>query len=441
MFIEKVHQHKADYHGDVRTLITGLSFQCPEDWESILDSLDSQSDITLRKEPDNAHDEYAIAAYLGNRRIGYVSKDDNCTVYMFMGDEPVRCEVIEKYNASFKVSFEHPKKTYEEFAPEQIFQLQSDCEYKGYDKDLPSYEIPILEVGDDSYDWYDDTIVIPYMEKWIVDFNRKFVSNKIELVCREASDGKYYYYLPYLNWDIAEVGSQEICDELERLGKGIALVDVATLTYQNTIVVDLKVGLCKDWSGISAMSFFRMKREYEDFNFIYDIPQETQVISITEEIFSKFISENVGCDVLKVPNSSWKYENTDFLGDGREFFETYVFKKVISNNTKCKEIIANVCKGDYVNLSMSYKMNKKEVFDFIYKYKKLFFPDYTLAKCKKEYGNEPYSILVEGISPSLSIRPPFSGEITCSLTFYTSFCNKTYIENQKASGKILTLQK
>ncbi len=94
-----------------------------------------------------------------------------------------------------------------------------------------------------------------------------------------------------------------------------------------------------------------------------------------------------------------------------------------------------------MNLSMSYKMNKKEVFDFIYKYKKLFFPDYTLAKCKKEYGNEPYSILVEGISPSLSIRPPFSGEITCSLTFYTSFCNKTYIENQKASGKILTLQK
>lgn len=441
MFIERVHQPKADFHGDVRTLITGISFQCPEDWKSILESLDSQSDITLRKEPDNIHDEYAIAAFLGNRRIGYVSKDDNCTVYMFLGDEPVRCEVIEKYNASFKVSFEHPQKAYEEFAPEQIFLLQPDCEYKGYDKDLPSYEIPILEVGDDSYDWYDDTIVIPYMEKWIVDFNRKFVSNKIELVCREASDGKYYYYLPYLNWDIAEVGSQEICDELERLGKGIALVDVATLTYQNTIVVDLKVGLCKDWSGISAMSFFRMKRENEDFNFIYDIPQETQVISITEEIFSKFIGENVGCDVFKVPNSSWKYDTTDFLGDGREFFETYVFKKVISNNPKCKEIIANVCKGDYVNLSMTYKMNKKEVFDFIYKYKKLFFPGYTLAKCKKEYGNEPYSILVEGISPSLSIRPPFSGENTCSLTFYTSFCNKAYIEKQKANGKILTLQK
>ena len=47
MFIEKVHPHKADYHGDVRTLITGLSFQCPNDWEAILNSLDEESDLTL----------------------------------------------------------------------------------------------------------------------------------------------------------------------------------------------------------------------------------------------------------------------------------------------------------------------------------------------------------------------------------------------------------
>ncbi len=51
MFIEKVHSHKADYHGDVRTLITGLSFQCPDDWETVLNSLDEESDLTLRKEP------------------------------------------------------------------------------------------------------------------------------------------------------------------------------------------------------------------------------------------------------------------------------------------------------------------------------------------------------------------------------------------------------
>ena len=440
MFIEKVHQHKADCHGDVRTLITGISFQCPEDWESILESLDGQSDITIRKEPDNPHDQYAIAAYLGNRRIGYVSKDDNCAIYMFMGDEPIRCEVIEKYNASFKVSFEHPKKNFENFTPEQIFQLQPDCEFKGYDKDLPSYEIPILEVDNKNYDWYDDTIVIPNMEKWIVDFNRKFVSNKIELVCRQASDGKYYYYLPYLNWDIAEVGSQEICDELERLGKGIALVDVATLTYQNTIVVDLKVGLCKDWSGISAMSFFRMKRENEDFNFIYELPKETKFISISEEVFSKFISENLGCDVFNVPDSSWEYDNTNFLGDGREFFETYVFKKLIPRNPKCKEIRAHVIQGNRVNLSMDCNMSKKEMLEFIYRYKKLFFPDYTLEKCKKESG-EKLSVDFFGLLPLLNVTPPSFDKTSYSVIFYTYFCNKAYIEKLKANDEILTLQK
>ena len=134
---------------------------------------------------------------------------------MFFGDEPVKCKVIEKYNASFKISFEHPKKNYETFTPEQIFQLQPDCKYQGYNKDLPSYEIPILEIGNEHYDWYDDTIVIPIMEKWIVDFNRKFVSSKIELVCRQAADGKYHYVLPYLNWDIADVESQEIREGLK----------------------------------------------------------------------------------------------------------------------------------------------------------------------------------------------------------------------------------
>lgn len=440
MFIEKIHQHKADYHGDVRTLITGLSFQCPKDWESILESLDSKSDITIKKEPENEHDEHAIAAYLGNRRIGYVSKDDNCAIYMFMDDKPIRCEVIEKYNASFKVSFEHPKKAFENFTPEQIFQLQPDCEYKGYDKDLPSYEIPILEVGDDSYDWYDDTIVIPNMEKWIVDFKRKFVSNKIELVCKQALDGSFYYYLPYLNWDIAEVGSQEICGKLERLGIGIALVEAATLTYQNTIVAELKVGLRKDYSGISGVSFFIMKRDNEDFNFIYRIPKKVQVISISEDIFAKFIKENIGCDIHKAPNSSWKYDTTDFLGNGSEMYESYIFKKPIPDNPKCKEVQAYVVKGESVNLCIDLKIKKKEILDFVCRYKKLFFPDYSLAKCKKEYGNEEFSIYTEGITPSLIISLPFMGD-PCSVTFYTSFCNKDYMDKLKAKGKILTLQK
>ena len=440
MFIEKVHPHKADYYGDVRTLITGLSFQCPDNWETTLNSLDEESDLTLRKEPDNPHDKYAIAAYLGDRRIGYVSKDDNCSVYMFIGEEPVDCKVIDKYKASFKVSFEHPKKIYDQFTPEQIFQLQPDCDYKGYDNQLTSYEIPVLDIDNDHYDWYEDTILMPNMEKWIVDFNRKFVSNKIELVCRQTSDGKFYYYLPYLNWDIAEVRSQEICDELERLGIGIGLVDVATLTYQDTIVADIKVALRKDYSGLSAMSYFRMKRENKDFNFVYELPKKNKILSISEEVFANFINENIGCDVLNSPDSSWKYDTTDFLGNGTEVYETYIFKKRILGNPKCNEIVANVVRGKSVNFSIDIKMNKKEIFDFVYRYKKQFFPDYTLAKCKKEYGKEEFSIYTEGISPSLDIRFPFMGD-PCSMIFYTSFCNKTYIDNKKVQKKVLTIEK
>lgn len=439
MFIEKIRPYKVDFHGDVRTLVTGLSYQCPDDWESILESLDSQCDITLLKEPNNPHDEFSIAAYLGDRKIGYVSKDDNTAITMFIGNEPVKCDVIEKYKASFKVSFEHPQKLYEGFTPEQIFELQSDCEYKGYDKELPSYEIPILEIDNNHYDWYDDRIVLPNMEKWIVDFNRKFVSNKIELVCRQASDGKFYYYLPYFNWNVAEVRSQEICEELKRLGIGIGLVDVATITYQHTIVADLKVALRKDYSGISAMSYFGLKRESKEFNFVYEPPKETNVISISEEVFANFINESLGCDVLNSPNSSWKYDTTDFLGDGRETFETYMFKKRILDNPKCQEIKAVVPKGDKVNFVLDIKMNKKEIFEFVHRYKNLFYPDYTLAKCKKEYGKEDFSFFTEGISPILAVSFPSMGNPS-SITFYTSFCNKAYIERQKAKGKILTLR-
>lgn len=145
-------------------------------------------------------------------------------------------------------------------------------------------------------------------------------------------------------------------------------------------------------------------------------------------------------DVLNAPNSSWKYDTTDFLGDGSEMFETYIFKKHIKDNPKCKEIKAIVPKGDIVNFSLDIKLNKKEILELIYRYKKLFIDDYTLAKCKKEFGDErfPYT---DGISPSLHVSPPMFGETCYSLTFYTLFCNKAYIEKQKAQKKILTLEK
>ena len=435
MYIQKIEPYKVDYYGDVRTLITGLSYQCPNDWESILEALDSQSDLTLRKEPDNPHDSHAIAAYLGDRRIGYVSKDDNCAIIMFLGDETVKCKVIEKYNASFKISFEHPKKKYEAYTPEQIFQLQPDCKYQGYDKNMPSYEIPIIEKGDENYDWFDDTIVIPVMEKWIVDFNRKFVSNKIELVCRQADDGKFHYCLPYLNWDIADVEPQEICDKLERVGIGIALVEQARLSYRDALVVHLKVGLHKDYRGTTAMSYFMMKRKNKDFNFIYEMPKEAKTLSITEEEFSKFISENFGYDVLNAPNSSWRYIYTDVLNRGAETRDIYIFKKYNFDNPKCEEIKAAVPRGTSVNFIMDVKMNKMEILDFVYKYKKLFYPDYRLSKCHVEYGGESSFITLDDVSPWLSVRLPNWGD-PCSISFYTTFCNKAYIDELKAKGKI-----
>ena len=85
-------------------------------------------------------------------------------------------------------------------------------------------------------------------------------------------------------------------------------------------------------------------------------------------------------------------------------------------------------------------MKKKEIIDFVYKYKKLFFPDYTLAKCTKEYSDEENLIFTEELTPSLHILLPDTGT-TCSIVFFTSFCNKDYIDKQKAQKKILTLEK
>lgn len=162
--------------------------------------------------------------------------------------------------------------------------------------------------------------------------------------------------------------------------------------------------------------------------------------SISEEVFAKFISENIGCDVLNAPNSSWKYVNTDFMGSLHEQYETYIFKKTVRDNPKCKEIIANVVKGRSVNFCLDIDMNKKESYDFVYRYKKLFFPDYTLAMCKKEYGKARNRIEIEDVNPYLDIEFPSSID-DGHVIFYTSFCNRKYIERQLASRRILTLRK
>ena len=100
MYTEEIRPLPVDSYEDVRTLVRGLPYQCPEDWQDVLSSLDENSELYLVKEPDNPKDELAIAAYLDNRRIGYVSADDNCKVWMFLSDERTPCKVIHLKSAT-----------------------------------------------------------------------------------------------------------------------------------------------------------------------------------------------------------------------------------------------------------------------------------------------------------------------------------------------------
>lgn len=727
-----------DAYGDVRTLVRGLPYQCPDDWEDVLDSLDEDSNLYLVKEPDNPKDKLAIAAYLDDRRVGYVAASDNGKIWLYLTDEKMPCKFIERFDASFKISFENPRHLFEDMPFEEIYRDKDGVT----DEPFPNFEIPFLtNPKDNNYEWLDDRTYIMDLEKFIPDFRRKLAARMIILVGRKNSKGEYCYYLPYANNIIADIHNEEIKDTIDECGFVIALPDVPMMTERGGIFMDLHVtyltgiifwtfdsmhqsefvfhlredieerpktkkkesikkrqhkestptasvkkthdeesyevsddpeggkhvsmGVIVPEEGDEDFDFCtyecrisdkkqidiitRYMKRYEEgkeprpflmigrpclgldnidifysldgeiiFNFIFEekvkgwireagfvlgkiteyhlfpltdtlditlsvsrrksgellfkqaseeamdyIEEyvnsvaehnvETRIIdavknymsgdsatpykvliitqygigtcttldgeeiamiyndeiielaeknkgvfgyitkfrydddgdawftirvsrsiprlsgekesetsenaeatqgssvtdeqdnlsarpSISEEVFSKFISDNIGCDVLNAPNSSWKYDTTDFLGNGSEMYETYIFKKPVFGNPKCKDVQVNVVKGDSVNLCIDIKMNKKEIFDFVYRYKKLFFPDYTLAKCKKEYGNEEFSIYTEGITPSLDIRFPFMGD-PCSIIFYTSFCNKAYIDKQKAKGKILTLQK
>ena len=738
MHVSKIYEMPVDAYGDVRTLVRGLPYQCPDDWEDVLDSLDEDSNLYLVKEPDNPKDKLAIAAYLDDRRVGYVAASDNGKIWLYLTDEKMPCKFIERFDASFKISFENPRHLFEDMPFEEIYRDKDGVT----DEPFPNFEIPFLtNPKDNNYEWLDDRTYIMDLEKFIPDFRRKLAARMIILVGRKNSKGEYCYYLPYANNIIADIHNEEIKDTIDECGFVIALPDVPMMTERGGIIMDLHVtyltgiifwtfdsmhqsefvfhlredieerpktkkkesikkrqhkestptasvkkthdeesyevsddpeggkhvsmgvivpeegdedfDFCKYECRISDKKqidiITRYMKRYEEgkeprpflmigrpclgldnidifysldgeiiFNFIFEekvkgwireagfvlgkiteyhlfpltdtlditlsvsrrksgellfkqaseeamdyIEEyvnsvaehnvETRIIdavknymsgdsatpykvliitqygigtcttldgeeiamiyndeiielaeknkgvfgyitkfrydddgdawftirvsrsiprlsgekesetsenaeatqgssvtdeqdnlsarpSISEEVFSKFISDNIGCDVLNAPNSSWKYDTTDFLGNGSEMYETYIFKKPVFGNPKCKDVQVNVVKGDSVNLCIDIKMNKKEIFDFVYRYKKLFFPDYTLAKCKKEYGNEEFSIYTEGITPSLDIRFPFMGD-PCSIIFYTSFCNKAYIDKQKAKGKILTLQK
>ena len=247
IYIEEIRDISVDFYGDVRTLVRGLPYQCPEDWEEVLQSLDEDSKLYLVKEPDNPKDELAIAAYLDDRRVGYVAADDNCKIWMFLTDEKTPCKVIQKYEASFKVSFENPKRLFENMDFEELYK-----DKEGWiEKNLPIMEVPFLvDKEDDNYEWYRENIIIKDFEEFIPDFRRKLAAKMIMFVARKNSQGNYRYYLPYINAAVAVVEDDMIKNFIDKDGFVIAIPDLSKKTYPGGILIYLNVARIQKESSL-----------------------------------------------------------------------------------------------------------------------------------------------------------------------------------------------
>ena len=238
MYVRKVYEMAVDSYGDVRTLVRGLSYQCPDDWEDVLDSIDEDSNLYLIKEPDNPKDPLAIAAYLDDRRIGYVAASDNAKIWLFLTDEKMPCKFIERFEASFKISFENPRVLFEDMPFEDIYRDKDGVTEEPY----ADFEIPFLtNPKDKDYDWYDDRTYIMDLEKFIPDFRRKLAARMIVLVGRKNSKGEYCYYLPYANNILTDIKDDTIRGLIDKHGFVIALPDVPMKTEQGGIIMDLHV--------------------------------------------------------------------------------------------------------------------------------------------------------------------------------------------------------
>ena len=157
MYVSKLYQAAVDSYGDVRTLVRGLPYQCPDDWEVVLDSLDENSNLYLIKEPDNPKDKHAIAAYLDDRRIGYVASSDCGKIWLYLTDEQMPCKFIQRYDASFKISFDNPRSQFEDIPFKEIYRDTFGIS----EQPNPAFEIPFLNnPKDDHYIWFDDKILI-----------------------------------------------------------------------------------------------------------------------------------------------------------------------------------------------------------------------------------------------------------------------------------------
>lgn len=271
MQVSKVYEMPVDAYGDVRTLVRGLPYQCPDDWEDVLDSLDEDSNLYLVKEPNNPKDKLAIAAYLDDRRVGYVAASDNGKIWLYLTDEKMPCKFIERFDASFKISFENPRYMFEDMPFEEIYRDKDGVT----DKPFPEYEIPFLtNPKDNNYEWLDDRTYIMDLEKFIPDFRRKLAARRIILVGRKNSKGEYCYYLPYANNTIADIHNEEIKDTIDEYGFVIALPDVPMKTERGGIIMDLHVTYL---TGIIFWTFNSMYNSEFVFHLREDIVKHPKI--------------------------------------------------------------------------------------------------------------------------------------------------------------------
>ena len=270
MHISKVYEMPVDAYGDVRTLVRGLPYQCPDDWADVLDSLDEDSNLYLVKETDNPKDRLAIAAYLDDRRVGYVAATDNGKIWLYLTDEKMPCKFIERFEASFKISFENPRYLFEDKPFEEIYRDKEGVS----DRPLPVFEIPFLTNSKDKhYNWFDDKILIGDLERAIPDFRRKLASRMVIMVGCKNMKAEYYYYLPYHNRPIADVEDSIIRGLIDRYGFVIALPDVPIMTNHGYgILMDLHVTYLKntDFKAFSSIHYsqlvFNLNRDYVDID-------------------------------------------------------------------------------------------------------------------------------------------------------------------------------
>ena len=243
MYVSKVYQTAVDSYGDICTLVRGISYQCPDDWEDVLDSLDEDSNIYLVKEPDNPKDKLAIAAYLDDRRVGYVTASDNGKIWLYLTDEKMPCNFIERFDASFKISFENPRFLFEELPYKEIYKDK----FGVTEQPFPAYNIPFLSNPKDKrFEWFDDRVYIADLERVIPDFRRKLATRMIIIAGRKDSQGEYNYYLPYANNPIASVEDDIIKGIIDRYGFVIALPDVPMINTHGGILMDLHVTFLKN---------------------------------------------------------------------------------------------------------------------------------------------------------------------------------------------------